>query len=76
LAKQGWHEGVLGIVAARIMQETGKTTIILAIDESGTTAKRPGRSITALNLYQVLNEVGEQFTHFGAHHMAAGLTLP
>ncbi|WP_338354624.1 single-stranded-DNA-specific exonuclease RecJ [Enterococcus faecalis] len=76
LAKQGWHEGVLGIVAGRIMQETGKPTIILAIDESGTTAKGSGRSISALNLYEALNEVREQFTHFGGHHMAAGMTLP
>lgn len=58
------------------MQETGKPTIILAIDESGTTAKGSGRSISALNLYEALNEVREQFTHFGGHHMAAGMTLP
>ena len=44
------------------MQETGKPTIILAIDESGTTAKGSGRSISALNLYEALNEVREQFT--------------
>ena len=54
----------------------GKPTIILAIDESGTTAKGSGRSISALNLYEALNEVREQFTHFGGHHMAAGMTLP
>lgn len=53
-----------------------KPTIILAIDESGTTAKGSGRSISALNLYEALNEVREQFTHFGGHHMAAGMTLP
>ena len=40
-----------------------------------TTAKGSGRSISALNLYEALNEVREQFTHFG-HHMAAGMTLP
>ena len=62
-------KGVLGIVAGRIMQETGKLTIILAIDESGKTAKGSGRSISALNLYEALNEVREQFTHFGGHHM-------
>ena len=33
-------------------------------------------AISALNLYEALNEVREQFTHFGGHHMAAGMTLP
>ncbi len=42
LAQPDWHEGVLGIVAGRIMQETGKPTIILSIDEAQQTAKGSG----------------------------------
>lgn len=76
VAKQGWHEGVLGIVAGRIMQETGKPTIVLSIDENNELAKGSGRSISALNLFDALSEIREDFTHFGGHHMAAGLTLP
>lgn len=76
LAKKGWHEGVLGIVAGRIMQDTGKPAIVLTIDEAGESAKGSGRSVSALNLYDALNEVRELFTHFGGHHMAAGMTLP
>nr|WP_242585283.1 single-stranded-DNA-specific exonuclease RecJ [Enterococcus sp. DIV0242_7C1] len=76
LAKQGWHEGVLGIVAGRIMQDTGKPTIVLTIDEHNELAKGSGRSVSALNLFDALNEIRESFTHFGGHHMAAGMTLP
>lgn len=76
IAKQGWHEGVLGIVAGRIMQDTGKPTIILTIDENNELAKGSGRSVSALNLFEALSEIREDFTHFGGHHMAAGMTLP
>lgn len=76
IAKQGWHEGVLGIVAGRIMQDTGKPTIVLTIDENNEFAKGSGRSVSALNLFEALSEIREDFTHFGGHHMAAGMTLP
>ncbi|ALS38090.1 single-stranded-DNA-specific exonuclease [Enterococcus rotai] len=76
VAKKGWHEGVLGIVAGRIMQDTGKPTIVLTIDESDEIAKGSGRSVSALNLFDALSEIREDFTHFGGHHMAAGMTLP
>lgn len=76
VAKAGWHEGVLGIVAGRIMQETGKPTIVLTINDEAGTAKGSGRSVSAFNLFDSLNEVRELFIHFGGHHMAAGMTLP
>ncbi|EOH98535.1 single-stranded-DNA-specific exonuclease RecJ [Enterococcus haemoperoxidus ATCC BAA-382] len=76
VAKKGWHEGVLGIVAGRIMQDTGKPTIVLTIDENNEYAKGSGRSVSALNLFDSLSEIREEFTHFGGHHMAAGMTLP
>jgi single-stranded-DNA-specific exonuclease len=72
VAKKGWHEGVLGIVAGRIMQNTGKPAIVLSINEEETAAKGSGRSVSALNLYDALSEIREVFTHFGGHHMAAG----
>jgi single-stranded-DNA-specific exonuclease len=76
LAKEGWHEGVLGIVASRIINETGNPTIVLNINSETNEAKGSGRSIEAFNLYEECNEVRELFTHFGGHHMAAGMTLP
>ena len=56
LAYPGWHEGVLGIVAGKIMNQTGKPTIVLGIKEDGT-AKGSGRSVDALNLYEMLDKM-------------------
>ena len=75
VAKEGWNEGVLGIVAGRIMQETGKPTIVLTIDSKTNRAKGSGRSLSALNLYDCLNEIRELFIHFGGHHKAVGMTV-
>ncbi|MFS0943304.1 single-stranded-DNA-specific exonuclease RecJ [Enterococcus sp. DIV0182] len=75
LANNGWHEGVLGIVAGKIMNETGKPTIVLTLKEDGS-AKGSGRSVEALNLYEMLNQMRDLFTYFGGHHAAVGLTMP
>ena len=53
LVNRGWHEGVLGIVAGKIMNETGKPTLVLTLKEDGS-AKGSGRSIEALNLLKCL----------------------
>lgn len=75
LAKENWHEGVLGIVAGKIMQETGSPALVLSLKEDGT-AKGSGRSVEAVNLYQLLSTEKELFLNFGGHHAAVGLTLP
>ncbi|SJZ36949.1 single-stranded-DNA-specific exonuclease [Pilibacter termitis] len=74
-AKENWHEGVLGIVAGKVMNETGKPAVILTIKEDGIT-KGSARSIEAINIYELLNENRELFTAFGGHHAAAGMSLP
>ncbi len=76
LAKAGWHEGVLGIVASRIVQETGRPTLVLGIDERTQVAKGSGRSVTQVNLFDAMSAASELFINFGGHHMAAGLSLP
>ncbi|WP_208559687.1 single-stranded-DNA-specific exonuclease RecJ [Marinilactibacillus kalidii] len=76
LAKEGWHEGVLGIVASRIVNETGKPAVVLNINPSTQEAKGSARSIKAFNLYESCNHNRDLFKHFGGHHMAAGMTLP
>ncbi|BAL62056.1 single-stranded-DNA-specific exonuclease RecJ [Melissococcus plutonius] len=75
IAKEEWPEGILGIVAGKIVQETGKPTIVLTIDAAKKLAKGSARSIPAINLYEVLNEKRAWLTSFGGHAMAAGLTL-
>lgn len=75
IAKEGWNPGVLGIVAGNILKQTGCPTIVLSIDENGV-AKGSGRSIDALDLFSMLNTMRSEFTHFGGHAAAVGLTMP
>ncbi|WP_225419222.1 single-stranded-DNA-specific exonuclease RecJ [Lacticaseibacillus songhuajiangensis] len=76
LAGEGWHQGVVGIVASRIVEKTGKPTIILAIDPETGEAKGSGRSIPAFHLFKGLQKAAGVLDHFGGHAMAAGLSLP
>lgn len=76
LAKEGWHEGVLGIVASKVVGKTGKPAIVLNIDHENGTAKGSGRSVQAFHLYEALDAVRPLTLAFGGHHMAAGLTVP
>lgn len=76
LAKEDWHEGVLGIVASKIVQKTGRPTFVFNIDSTTQMIKGSGRSVEQLNLYDALNHSSQLLTHFGGHHMAAGLTFP
>lgn len=76
LAKAGWHEGVLGIVASRIVQETGRPALVLGIDEQTQVAKGSGRSVAQVNLFEAMSAASELFINFGGHHMAAGMSLP
>lgn len=75
IAVQGWNPGVLGIVAGNILKQTGRPTLVLSIDENGV-AKGSGRSIEALDLFGMLNTMRSEFTHFGGHAAAVGLTMP
>ena len=75
VAGKNWHEGVLGIVAGRILRATGKPTIVLTLKEDGT-AKGSGRSVESVNLYEMLDGLREWMIAFGGHHAAVGLTIP
>ena len=75
IAANGWNPGVLGIVAGNILKQTGHPTIILSIDEHGV-AKGSGRSVETLDLFGMLNTMRSEFTHFGGHAAAVGLTMP
>ncbi|MDT2595734.1 single-stranded-DNA-specific exonuclease RecJ [Enterococcus dongliensis] len=75
IAAQGWNPGVLGIVAGNILKQTGRPAIVLTIDENGV-AKGSGRSVDALDLFGMLTTMRSEFTHFGGHAAAVGLTMP
>lgn len=73
LASEGWHQGVIGIVASRLVDKYHLPTILLSLD--GEMAKGSCRSIPALNLYAAIAAESDILTQFGGHHQAAGLTL-
>lgn len=74
LADENWHQGVLGIVASRIAEQTNKPTLLFTIDVATNLAKGSGRSVDGFNLYEALLANEDLFTQFGGHYMAAGMS--
>lgn len=70
---EGWHGGVIGIVAARFVDRFSKPCIV--ITSSGGIAKGSGRSIEGFSLYDAINSVSDLLTHFGGHPLAAGFGI-
>ncbi len=73
LSKEGWHKGVLGIVASRIAEMFYRPTIIVSLKEGIGTAS--ARSIEGFHLYQALTHCSQTLENFGGHRLAAGLTI-
>lgn len=74
VAGEGWHQGVIGIVAARIKDRYGKPTVIISYD--GANAKGSGRSVEGFTLCDAVSYCKDLLTIFGGHPMAAGMSLP
>ncbi|OYQ24273.1 single-stranded-DNA-specific exonuclease RecJ [Sandarakinorhabdus cyanobacteriorum] len=76
VAGQGWHPGVIGIVASRLKERLGRPAIVIAIQEDGT-AKGSGRSITGVDLGAAVLAAADHglLIAGGGHAMAAGLTV-
>ena len=70
---EGWHQGVVGIVASRIREIYGKPAIVISRD--GEFAKGSGRSIEGFALCDAVDACGDLLTHYGGHPMAVGLSL-
>ncbi|WP_338445790.1 single-stranded-DNA-specific exonuclease RecJ [Pelagerythrobacter marensis] len=77
LAGTGWHPGVIGIVAGRIKEKTGKPAIVVALDEAQGQGKGSGRSISGVDLGAAIIAAREAglLVAGGGHAMAAGLTI-
>ncbi len=73
LADENWHEGVVGIVASRIVERFYRPTILIALKEDR--GKGSGRSIPGFHLYQALKSCEDHLLGFGGHKYAAGLTI-
>ena len=74
LADERWHVGVVGIVAARLVDRFYRPTFVMAIDESGV-ARGSARTIAGLELHTALEDCTEHLMTHGGHAMAAGLSL-
>jgi single-stranded-DNA-specific exonuclease len=76
VAGRGWHPGVIGIVAGRIKDKTGRPTLVIALDEDGA-GKGSGRSISGVDLGAAIIAAREAglLVAGGGHAMAAGLTV-
>jgi single-stranded-DNA-specific exonuclease len=71
---EGWHRGVVGIVASRVVERFHRPVVVLGVENG--VAQGSGRSIAAFHLLDALESMRELFTKFGGHAHAAGLTLP
>jgi single-stranded-DNA-specific exonuclease len=88
VAGEGWHPGVVGIVASRLVERWRRPCVVIALDAtssapaaggaaspSGGTGRGSGRSISAYDLHAGLAACSEHLTRFGGHRMAAGVEL-
>ena len=73
LASEGWHKGVVGIVASRIAEEFYRPVFVLSIEDN--IARGSARSIPSFDLYSALSDCKELLKGFGGHKQAAGLEL-
>jgi single-stranded-DNA-specific exonuclease len=74
LAREGWHAGVIGIVASRLVEEFCRPVVLVAVHEGQ--GKGSGRSIGGFDLHAGLTECRHLFTRYGGHKAAAGVSLP
>lgn len=74
LGSRGWHPGVVGIVASRLMRQYHKPTFIIAIDENGV-GKGSGRSIEGVSLVDAIRSCKDDLLAGGGHAMAAGISV-
>jgi single-stranded-DNA-specific exonuclease len=72
---ESWHRGVLGIVAARLVERLHRPVFVLGRNQDDGLVSGSGRSIPAFHLLDALESMPELFRKFGGHKYAAGLTM-
>ncbi len=73
VGRPGWHPGVIGIVASRLVEKYHRPSIVIAFENG--TGKGSGRSIKNFHLFLALEACRDLFEEFGGHEQAAGLTM-
>jgi single-stranded-DNA-specific exonuclease len=71
---EGWHRGVIGITATRVVERHGRPTLVISLD--GDEAHGSGRSIRTFHLLDALESCRELFNRYGGHAHAVGFSLP
>ena len=74
LAGEGWHPGVIGIVASRLVERHCRPCVLIALDDAGA-GRGSGRSIAAFDLHSALSACARHLGRFGGHRMAAGFDI-
>jgi single-stranded-DNA-specific exonuclease len=73
VAGEGWHPGVIGIVASRLKERLHRPVLLIALD--GAVGRGSGRSIREVDLYQALATASGHLRRFGGHRQAAGFEI-
>ena len=73
-AGEGWHDGVIGIVASRLLERFGKP--VLMVTTNGDDAKGSGRSLPGFHLFEAVHNSAHLMQKYGGHELAAGFSLP
>jgi single-stranded-DNA-specific exonuclease len=73
LAGEGWHPGVIGIVASRMVEQSGRPVVLIALEEE--TGRGSGRSVESYDLLAGLSACGGSLIRYGGHSAAAGLEI-
>jgi single-stranded-DNA-specific exonuclease len=73
LARDGWHPGVVGIVASRVLERVARPVFLIALD--GDVGRGSGRSVAGCDLHAALARCAPHLEKWGGHRMAAGLTI-
>jgi single-stranded-DNA-specific exonuclease len=74
LAADGWHPGVIGIVASRVVERIHRPTVMIALDGNGE-GKGSARSIPGFHLYEAMHACREHLVRYGGHRAAAGCSI-
>jgi single-stranded-DNA-specific exonuclease len=70
---EGWHPGVIGIVASRVVERIHRPVVLVSVGEGG--ARGSGRSVPGVDLHAAIQGCAEHLTRFGGHRQAAGMDL-
>jgi len=71
---QGWHRGVIGILASRVVERTAKPSLVVSVEDG--VAHGSGRSVDGFHLLNAIESCADLFTRFGGHAFAVGFAMP